>query len=89
MGINLGINMIAPTMTEKAEVNNTAAAAISLIFLAKGWKSGETRSIVFSMTVFQISIIKTKKHTKSIHNHSGRDKDKNKEIKIMVIDERT
>ncbi len=39
---------------------NTAAAAISFVFLAKGWYSGETKSTRYSMAVFNASVIQTK-----------------------------
>ena len=67
---NFGKKIINPTITATKTDSSTAAAATSLVSLAKGWYSGEVKSMSISMAVFKASVINTKPiaKTKAIHS---------------------
>ncbi len=63
-------NTFTATKSAKIEANSTAAAEISLIFLAKEFFSVETKSTITSKAVLKASQIQTSAIEKPIQYHS-------------------
>ena len=68
--INLGMKTITPNMAAEIAEINTAPAAASLAFPAKGWNSGWARSVRYSIAVLKASAERTMPIDKINKHHS-------------------
>ncbi len=66
----LGIKMISPTVSADRADIKTAAADKSLILFTLEFRSGLTKSIIFSIEVFNVSVTITKLIANITRHHS-------------------
>ena len=67
-----GKKISSPTMQAPIATHNTAPAAASFVFLAKGWYSGDTKLVKCSIEVLKVSALNTKTIQSIIRHHSIR-----------------
>ncbi len=76
--------MIPPQIAAPKAATKTPAAATSLVLPARGWYSGDTRSVRYSKAVFKASAARTNEIERTRTHHSSAEILKNKRIEDIA-----